>query len=91
MEGQGGVTMEWPASTYALIETTSDTKTREYFSVYNNPLVQLPHATNTTFHFQMEGQPGAQDWVFTHPSDVASEFGPTTPFSENYLGKVIFE
>ena len=58
IEGQEGVTMELPASADAHIETTSSIETREYFSVYNNPLVQLPPIADTTFHFLMEGQPG---------------------------------
>ena len=55
MEGHEGETMQRPASVDARIETTSATKSRKYFSVYNNPLVQLPPTTDTTFHFPMEG------------------------------------
>ena len=60
MEIHEGETMEWSASADALIETTSATKTKEDFFVCN-PLVQLAHATDTTFHFLMEGQPSASD------------------------------
>ena len=51
-------------------------------------IVQQPYAEDTTFHFPMEGQFGAQDWVFTHPSNntVALEFGPIAPFWETSLG-----
>ena len=59
MEGQEGVTMEWPASVEAHMETTPTTEPREEFSVYENPLVHLTPEANTSFHFPMEGRPGS--------------------------------
>ena len=52
------------------------------FTSYNNPLVEQPHATHTTFHFPMEGRAASSNWVFNHPSDhiVGVEFGPNYPF-----------
>ena len=73
MEGQEGVTMERPASVDARIETTSGARTREEFSVYNNPLVQLSPTTDTTFHFSMEGQLGSSEWIGGHPLDESIE------------------
>ena len=51
-------------------------------------VVQYPSSRDSTFHFPMKRYSGAQDWVFYQPFDdpVASEFGPTTPFWETYLG-----
>ena len=82
LEGHEGETMKRTTFVDARIETTSATETREYFSVYNNPLVQLPPATNTTFYFQMEGQPGTSDWTVNHPPDqtIEVEYGPDAPF-----------
>ena len=61
MERKEGVTMEWPASIDARMETAPASETREYFSVYNNPLFQIPPTIDTTFHFLMEGQPGSSN------------------------------
>ena len=56
-------------------------------------IVQQHSVKDMTFCFQMNGQPSARDWVFTHPSynTVASKSGPITPFWENSLAKDIFE
>ena len=45
-------------------------------------IVQQHSVKDTTFRFQMNGQPSAHDWVFTHPSNdtVALKFRPTAPF-----------
>ena len=61
MEGSKGETMERLASADARMETTPAAKTREQFSIYNSPSVQLPPTMETTFHFSMEGQPGSSD------------------------------
>ena len=73
MEGQEGVTMERPAFSNARIETNLATESRQCFSVYNNLLIQLPPATNTTFHFLMDGQPDSSDWNINHPPDETIE------------------
>ena len=93
MEGQEGVNMERPTSTDAHIETTLSTKTREYFFLYNNPLVQLPPTMDTTFHFSMEGQPDSSNWTVNHPLDetIDVEYGPNAPFWRTSLGKTIVE
>ena len=76
--------MEGLASNDAHIETTSTTETREYFSVYDNPLVQLPPAAEPAFRFLMEGQDGSSNWTFNHPPDEAIEveYAPNAPFRE---------
>ena len=61
VEGQEGVTMEWPTSTEAHMETTPATEPREEFSVSDNPLVQLTPEANTSFHFPMEIWPSSFD------------------------------
>ena len=50
IEGQEGVTMEQLASTNVPVGTTLATETREYFTIYTNPLVQLPPAANVSIH-----------------------------------------
>ena len=91
MEGQEGVTMERPALVDARIETTSPTRHKEEFFVYNNPLVQLSPITDTTFHFPMEGQPDSSDWIVGHPPDETTEtkYGPNDPFWRTPLGQTI--
>ena len=85
--------MEGLASNDAHIETTSTTETREYFSVYNNPLVQLPATKNTTIHFSMEGQPSSSDLTVNHPPNetIEAEYGPNSPFWRTSLGNTIVE
>ena len=48
---------------------------------------------DTTFHFPMEGQTDALDWLFNHPLDdtVGAEFGPNAPFWRTSLWKSISE
>ena len=88
MEGQEGETMEWPASADACIENTSSIETREYFSIYDNPLVQLPPMVDTTFHFPTEGQAGPSNWTFNNPPNesIEVEYGPNDPFYITSLG-----
>ena len=83
--------MEWLAYVDACIETTSTTETREDFYVYNNPLVQMPPAMDTTFHFLMEGQPSSSDWTVNHPPDetIEEEYVPNAPFWRTSLGQTI--
>ena len=47
--------MEQPAFVDACIENIVATKTREDFSIYHSPLVQLPPAANPPLRFSMEG------------------------------------
>ena len=62
--------MDQPIMTNSHVEGDLVMEAREEFTSYDNPLeVQQPLATDTTFHFPMEGQPGSSYWVFNHPSD----------------------
>ena len=85
--------MEWLASTDAHIENTLATETREDWSIYNNPLVQMPLADDPPFLFLMEGQAGSSNWMFNHPPDetIEVEYGPNSPFWRTSLGKSIAE
>ena len=65
MEGNRGETMDRLASVDSHVEDVPITKTREEFSAYDNPLVQLPPTTDSTFHFPMEGRPSSSDWFLT--------------------------
>ena len=55
MEGQEGVTTEQLASTNVLIGTTLASETREDFTVFTNPLFQLPTAVDASVHSALEG------------------------------------
>ena len=81
MEGHEFQTMEQTASTRAHVENTSSTETREYFSVYNNPLVQMPPVA------------GSSNWMFNHPPDetIEVEYGPNSPFCRTSLRQSIAE
>ena len=82
VEGQQGVTMEWPTLAEDHMETTPTIEPREEFLVYENPLVQLTPEANTSFHFPMEGRLGSSDWIGNHPLDetIGVEYGPNAPF-----------
>ena len=81
------------------VEGIPVTQSKEEYASFENPstptlvVVQWPSSHDSTFHFPMEGNYGARDWVFSHPSDdiVASKFGPTAPFWENSLRQTISE
>ena len=81
MEGNEGETMEQLDSVDSHVEDVPVTRTREDFSTYDNPLVQWPPTTDSTFHFPM-GQSGSSDWVFNHSLDytVGAKFSPNAPF-----------
>ena len=61
VEGHEFETMERPAYVDAHIENTAATKTREYFSFYDNPLVQLPPAADPPCQFTTKGQAGSSN------------------------------
>ena len=88
MEGNEGEIMDQPATTNSHVEAVLVIESREEISYFQSPfIVQQPSTKDTTFCFQMEGHPGAPDWVFNYPSDdiVAVEFGPAAPFWETSL------
>ena len=55
VEGQEGITMEQLASTSVPIGTTLASEIREEFTIFTNPLVQLPPAANVSVHSTLEG------------------------------------
>ena len=55
MEGQEGVNIEQPSSANVPIGTALASETREDFTVYTNPLVQFPLATDASMHLPLEG------------------------------------
>ena len=73
VEGNEEETMERTNSVDSHIENTVATETREYFSIYDNPLVQLPHVADPPLRFLMEGQADSSNWTFNHPPDEAVE------------------
>ena len=97
VEGMEIETMEQLATTDSHVEGILVTESEEEICSFENPstpmIVEQPFVEYTTFHFEIEGQPGARDWVFTDPSNdtVASEFGPMNPLWETYLGQAISE
>ena len=64
------------------VEGTALVEVREEFTTYDNPLVEQPPRTDTTFNFPTEGQPGASYWVINHSSNdtIGVELGPNDPF-----------
>ena len=93
LERNEGETMDQLDSVDSHVEDVPVTETREAFSTYHKPLVQLPPVADSTFHFQMKFQPISSDWVFNHPSDdtVGAEFGSNDPFWRTSLGQSIYE
>ena len=77
MEGEEGVAVEIPTSTENRMEITPP---REYFTVYTNPLVQLPPTTDTSLHPPLEGHGDAS----TPP-----DYGLDAPFWRNSMGQAI--
>ena len=71
MEGQEGVTMEQPASSNVPVWTTLASETREDFTIYTNPLVQLHPTTNAFVHPPLEGHADT-------PTPL--DYGPNAPF-----------
>ena len=55
VEGQEEVTMEQPASANVPVGTTLASETRDTLTVYTNPLVQFPLATDASMHLPLEG------------------------------------
>ena len=82
MEGQEEVTMEQLASTNVPIGTAIASETREYFTVYTNPLVQLPPAANAFVNSLLEG----------HLDTTAPPYyGSDAPFCRTSMGQYILE
>ena len=82
MEGQEGVNMEQPTSADAPTGTTSAIETRDDFTIYTNPLVQLPLAADVFVHSPMEGR-------IDGPNEA--EFGPNALFWRTSIGEAIVE
>ena len=82
MEGQEGVNMEQPASTNVPVGTTLASETREYFTIYTNPLVQLSPAANASMHSPLEGHVD---------SPTPPDYGPDAPFWRTSMGQAIAE
>ena len=80
MEGQEVVTIEQPASANVPIGTSLASETREDFTVYTNPLVQLPPAADASVHSPLEGH-------IDIPIQV--EFFPDAAFWRNSMGQAI--
>ena len=82
VEGQEGVTMEQAASANVPIGTTLANETREYFTVYMNPLVQLPPAADASVHSPLEGRVD---------SPTPPVYGSDAPFWRTSMGQAITE
>ena len=80
MEGKEGVTMEQLASTNIPTGTALASETREDFTIYTNPLVQLPPAVDVFVHSPMEGHVDG-------PNEA--EYGPDAPFWRTSMGQDI--
>ena len=91
MEGNEGETMDQPTCDNSHVEYVPTTKIREYFSTYDNHLVQQPPTVDSTFHFPPKGKLSSSYWVFNHPSDdtIGTESGPNAPFWKTSLGQSI--
>ena len=82
MEGQEGVTMEQPTSANVPLGTSLASETREDFTVYTNPLVQLPPAIDASMHSPLEGY---------IDSPIQPNYGPNAPFWRTFMGQAISE
>ena len=74
--------MEQPASANVPIGTTLASETREDFTIYMNPLVQLPPTTDASLHPPLEGH-----------GDVSTplDYGLDALFWRTSMGQVIAE
>ena len=77
MEGQEGLTMEQPNSPNVPVGTTLDSENKEYFTIFTNPLVQLPPAADASVHPSLEGHVD---------SPTPPDYGPDAPFWRNSMG-----
>ena len=72
-KGMERETMEQPTTVDSHVEGVLVDEPKEEVSSFENPstpaIVQQISTKDMAFGFQMEGQPSAHDWVFTHPSD----------------------
>ena len=82
IEGQEGVNMEQPDYANVPIGTSLTSETKEDFTIYTNPLVQLPPAADASVHSSLEG-------VVDNPTLL--DYGLDSPFWRNYMGQAIFE
>ena len=85
--------MERLASVDARIDNIVATETIKYFSVCDNPLVEMHPAANLPLRSSTEGQAGSSNQTFNHPPDeaVEAEQGPNDPFWRTSLGQAIVD
>ena len=74
--------MEQPASANVPIGTTLASENIEYFTVYPNPLVQLPPIDDASMHSSLEGCVN---------SPTPPDYGPDAPFWRTSMGQDIAE
>ena len=82
MEGKEGVTMEQLAFANVPIGTTLASETREDFTIFTSPLVQLPPAANVFVHSPLEGHVD---------SPTPPDYGPDAPSWRTSMGQAIAE
>ena len=81
-EGQEGITMEQTTSANVPIGTALASETREDFTIYTNPLVQLPPAADVYGHPPLE----------CHADTPAPpDYGLDAPFWRTSMGQAIAE
>ena len=92
MEGQEGVTMEQPNSANVPVGTALISETREDFTIYTNPLVQLPPTADASMRLPLEGHvdtPALLDYGLDAPfwrtsmGQVITKFGVIRPLPRN--------
>ena len=74
--------MEQLASANVPVGTTLASETREDFTVYTNPLVQIPPIVYASVHSPLEGR---------IDSPIPPDYGPDAPFGRNSMGQAISE
>ena len=77
MEGQEVITMEQPNSTNVPVGTALASETREDFTIYTNPLVQFPPATDVFAHLPLVGHAD---------TPTPPDYGPDAPFWRTSMG-----
>ena len=82
VKGQEGITMEQLASGNVPVGNTLASEIREEFTVFTNPLVQLPPAADVFMHSPFEGRVDS----LTPP-----DYGLDAPFWRTSMGQAIVE
>ena len=81
VEGHEWVTMEQPTPANVPIGTTLASETKEDFTVFTSPLLQLPLAADASMHSPLECR-------VDNPTPPG--YGPDAPFLENLYGPSYF-